>query len=346
MTIIKDILDIVEYIVEKYKNLKQIKLINGGVFNLNSNTGELEQVSHEKGYDLVDNLFLNRIIAEATREIPFSINAISLENIQLVEDLRSDIRFDGGFINDSQYLILIAYNNGNHSDYAKDITLELQALKRGTSTDFTTITTKKIICKESINPGIIRRIYRENIQECSRFFNENEEYDRLRFQFKTNEIDNETLSYILSYSHEENKFTANGFGSNGTEVQRYYLFDLRAYKKSDIIYFPHTIKQGITNIDFVVLVDKSNYLTYEVAVWKGNKKIKLDNEIKVHITVPKYKQVHSKLFGDMFGLIYKQNQDLENIEYDFGYIQSTRPEIVYNTEEVANKFSKTKFKKS
>lgn len=324
----------------RFDNSKQIMIISNDILNINNKSGMSEPVTMQpKTYS---NFILNNLTVDNKRETSQSITEIELYEIKKEPYQIQDIQFDGGFYNNSQKFVLLAYNNGNKKAVTPAYRVKYITFEKGLSKE--NLIRDQIIEEVLMESGDVKSLAIESFTQFYSEFETNHKLSDLKIVVVDEEgIEQDPLSLYVHYDRNEKKFVNHPRGFAGPPSEVTPLLDLRKDVKKQFVSCSQVLTHGTNNVSFTILVDRTCQLKYKVKLRSGKKVINNNKSYDVIIRVPIYTQEQGSFFGDFYHFLLKYNTELdEPILYDKNLIGSLEKELVFDRYKAARKFSGAK----
>lgn len=316
-----------QFILKYYNNRKSFKIEGNTIFNFNSNQNCIQNITSSKNY--FNNKIYHQISILNKSETSYSINKIVLNQIKFKDIQVYDIKFDGGFYSDKQKFCLIGYNNGNTKFHIKKLFIKIFI------SDEILLYSKLIDSIEiqniEIESGHVKALVIRTFEKYTEFFKSYTKFNYLELKVFDEECKFiEGLSLSLLYSKEENKFNNMQFGDAGTAIDVVPVFIIgEKSNKLEVATNQKLLSKEISEVGFVIEVEKNCNLKYNVELYSGNMKISSKSSFSLDIRIPIYKQVNSTFYGSFYLLILMNNLSLSNFNYSTSDIRKLDSNLLY-----------------
>lgn len=321
----------------RFDNAKKIVISSNDILNINNKNGMKESVVVEP--KLYSNFVFNNLTIENKRQAQQAITEIELYDIEKQDYAISDVQYDGGFFEEKQKIVLLAYNNGNTKDFIDVCSLNYYTYESGAYRKH--FVKKQEINYEEIEPGNVKSLIIESLESFYDFFEDNREYSDLKIVVQNREGEEiEFLSVLVRYDREQQRFVNHPRGSAGHSVEEVPLFNLTTDVNKQSVKCSQMVSYGATNIGFTILVDRTCRLKYKIKIKSGKKEIKDKNSYTLLIRVPAYTQEHGGFFGDFYNFLLAYNQELKSFDYTKDLIYALKSELVFDKYKAAREFGK------
>lgn len=322
-------------IKDKYNKRKKIKIEAEEIYNVNNLTGVPERVNDSTNQ--YSNLIYHKVTVKAVT--PEVISSITLNKISKKENKLADIRYDGGFYENKQKHLLIAYNNGNLRGETGDINVTVWAIKNATmvKVKLRSFTFNSL----ELSPGEVIGKYKVDLLEYKDSFKNNEEFTRLEIQFEDHK--NSIPEAIALYNRDTDCFEVNmGSAGQKNSIQKCPCFVLSKTTQEEVLPCSQPVK-GISDVCFMIFVKESCVLSYTVELKSGSKIIKSNISTHIKIRIPNYKQEKTRFYGCFYYLISNHNPDLLDFIYSWDTVKKLQTDLVFDKHEAAEKYVGVKF---
>lgn len=331
---------LVHCLKNRFDNGKKIVIIGNDVLNINNTNGRSEPVTVQP--KIYSNFILNNLTVDNKRATSQAITEIELYDIKKNSYQIQDVQFDGGFYNNSQKFVLLAYNNGNEKSvipayHVKYITFEQDLQKEN-------LIREQILEEVLIESGDVKSLAIENLAQFYSEFETNNRLTDLKIVI-SNERGSEQnqLFLYVYYDRTEKKFVNHPRGFAGPPSKVVPLLNLTIDVEKQSVQCSQILNQGANNVSFTVLVDRTCQLEYKVKLKSGKKVFKDNISYNVIVRVPIYAQEHGQFFGDFYQFLLNHNTELDKqILYNQNLIGSLDKELIFDKYKAARKFAKVR----
>lgn len=317
-------------ILNSFKHQKRIKIENRNIFNINNHTGWAEKFNTPK-------FFSNFIQAELTvhnkRDVTQSVTKIELFNINKKDSYFADIQFDGGFYDENQKFILLAYNNGNTEGDSEDTKIEIFAYEIN-------MQNKQLLQEESISSlrlssGEIKSIFIVDLKNIADDFKKNPKLFVLSICVQRDDV----MEARLVFDRKKNRFYNSPMGAVAPPPDNFPIFDLTKDFAQQSVNCFQELTTGANNVSYLILVDRTCRLEFNEVLYIGNKKVKDKNKVKIDIRLPIYSQERGTFRGCFYWLVEKQKDFYnESVSYNLDIVQLHDKNLIYDKYRAARKF--------
>lgn len=323
----------------KYDTRKSIKVVSNVIYNVNGKYGTLEEV--ENSTNFYSNYIYHELTVESVNEQVITYIRLSKIKKRLLEV--SDIKYDGGFYEDSQKFLLIAYNNGNSAGKTKRLSIKVFARKKETFEDI--FLGDFVIEEKLIKSGNVNSHWVLNASDYYNNFTANEDYLALVVDVSsTNESKRNNLPPLaILFDRETGRFKKPPQGSAARTVPRDIPFFNLSNQNKKIGKNCSLKIENNSTIGFTLFVDRDYELSYKVTLKSDKKVIKNNTQNKLLIRIPQYIQENTRYFGDFYRFVEKHNPNVKEFEYTPDVIKTMEKSLVFNKYSGAEQFSKIKF---
>lgn len=316
LTIIGTILTIIVTVFIKphydtwYNHHKQLSIEGNAIYNINKTFGVPEDFQ-PKYYS---NFIFNQVTVHQSRNASQAVTEIELFNVKKTDIPLPDVQYDGGFYFDDQRFVLLAYNNGNAQGLSQAITVHLTITDERHKAMETYVNYE--VAPISLGSGEVKSLWIKSFDELIEYFKKNPQFYGLNLSFDFSEGDEYIMPGMI-FNRKTNKFESNFGGPGGyPPLEIKPLLDLTKDVSKQSAACHIELTEGSNEIDFVVLVDRTCYLEYKVALLSGETRVESKDSYQMTIRVPIYNQEKGQFYGDFYRL-FKNHPQIFNKEFSY-----------------------------
>lgn len=326
-----------------FNNQKKILIEGSSIFNVDNWNGIPQQLLSEEQY--FSNLIFNKLTVNNKRSQSQAVTAIELIDIKVEEEIFSDIQFDGGFYDDKQKFLLIAYNNGNGEGVIPNGILRFIACQSGFQNG--ELVYKQDIFSNTLASGEIRGLYIKSLNDISKIFVKNTKLSSLKVEFLY-EIDSIEKNIILPliFDRTNGIFRNAPRGAGVPEPENLPVIKIMGDKKRQLVSTSQVIVSGANEVKFLVWVPNSCTLEYKVVLHVGQKRFRSNKRYSFKVRVPIYRQEQGHFLGSFYWLIKQNSLSLvDNFIYNTDDIKLLNSSLIYDKYYAAKKIYNVDFGK-